>query len=382
MGEARHLAIGIDARQLELERTGVARYLINLLREFGALAPEHRYLLYFSRGGVKEPWLRAPPFEPRRLGPRRQQQTVWEHLRLPRALRRDRVNVLLAPYYMAPIFCPVPFAVVLHDIAFATRPEVFRRSPLFYKLRLASALSARRAAAVLTVSEFSRREIARRYRVGAGRLHVIPEAADPVFCPAPPADSDAEGREIRARYRLPQRFFLAVGSLTPRRHLAELLQAMRLLRASHPEAALMLVGRDLEYPPGAVERMVAESGLGAGLRRAAYVPEPDLAALTRAATAAVYLSSYEGFGLPVLEAMASGTPVITSTLASLPEVAGDAARLVDPRAPAAIAAELAAVLERPELAAELRRRGLERAARFSWRRSAAATLELLAAITR
>ena len=377
----RALVIGVDARQLELERTGVARYLINLLRELKGLAPQHRYRLYLSRDGARESWLSEPPFEPRRLGPAGpQQQTAWEHWRLPRALRRDRADVLLAPYYMAPIVCPVPAAVVLHDIAFATRPDVFRRTPLYWKLRFVAALSARRAAAVITVSDFSRREIERCYGVGADRLHVIPEAADPGFTPAAGSEASAEAERIRARYRLPPRFFLAVGSLTPRRHLTELLAAFGSIRAAHPDAALMVIGRDLEYPPGAVDRLVEASALGEALRRAEWVPESDLVALYRAATASVYLSSYEGFGLPVLESMASGTPVITSDCASLPEVAGGAALLVDPRRPAAIDTALRTVLEQPAAAESLRRRGLERAASFSWRRSAAATLEVLEAI--
>jgi alpha-1,3-rhamnosyl/mannosyltransferase len=269
---------------------------------------------------------------------------------------------------------------VLHDIAFATRPDAFRRRPLFFKLRAVGYLSARRAAAILTVSDFSRREIARHYRIDSGRLHVIPEAADPVFTPV--ADSTELAAAIRARYRLPNRYFLAVGSLTPRRYLSELLQGMSGLRRAHPEAALMLVGRNLEFPPGKVEQMVEDSRLGEGLRRADYVPESDLVALYRAAAAAIYLSSYEGFGLPVLEAMASGTPVVTADCASLPEVAGDAALLVDPRRPEAITAALATILEQPAQAAELRRRGLEQAARFSWRRSAQATLEVLTTIAR
>jgi glycosyltransferase involved in cell wall biosynthesis len=373
-------AIGIDARQLELERAGVARYLLNLLRVWATAAQAERFLLYLSRSGLPEGWLQQPPFQPRRLGPPRQQQTVWEHLRLPQALGQDRADVLLAPYYMAPLFCPVPYAVVLHDIAFSAHPEYFRKSPLYFKLRLVGYWSARRARAIVTVSEFSKREIVRRYRLNPERIHVIPEAADPSFAPLAEPERAAETTVLRRKFDLPERFVLAVGSLTPRRHLRELLQALALVRRDHPELGLMVVGRDLEYRHGQVARMVEAAGLGSVLRRVDYVDEADLAGLYRGAAVAVYLSSYEGFGLPILEAMASGAPVVAGDRASLPEVAGAAAVLVDPSAPREIAAALAAIVADPSRAAELRRRGLERAREFSWQRSARQTLELLRAI--
>jgi glycosyltransferase involved in cell wall biosynthesis len=277
-----------------------------------------------------------------------------------RRARRAGADVFVA-HYQPPLRFGGPVVSVVHDVSFRRHPEAF---PRLLRLRIEAtvAWAVRVSAVVVAGSEFSRRELLDVYpRLTPDRIVVTPYAADPCFF-EPLAVEDVEA--VRRRHRLPERFVLAVGNLQPRKNLVRL--SMATARLGMP---LVAVGR----PGWQADRLRQEVAPGA-ITWLGHVAPHDLRALYRACTVFAYPSLYEGFGLPILEAMASGAPVVTSSVAAMPEVAGTAAVLVDPLSVDDIALGIGEVIDSPARRDELRDRGRARAAEFSWARSAAALL--------
>ena len=296
---------------------------------------------------------------------------TWTHLRLPLRLLRGSDDLLHCPFYTLPVFCPCPSVVTIHDITFDLHPEWFTTRGRVAFGGFASA-SARKARRVLTVSECSRRDIIAAYGVPEERVIAVPLAADPEFRPV---EDPATLRHVRRKYDLGETYLLHVGSITPRRNIPRLLEAFSRVRSRAPGLMLALAGR-LEEPSPPLAPEIASRGLEGAVKVAGYVDAADLPALYTAATAVVYPSLYEGFGLPVLEAMACGAPVLASNASCLPEIAGDAALLVDPQDVEAMAAGIWSLLADAPLRARLAEKGRARAAAFSWQRTARETLEV------
>jgi len=368
--------VGIDGRSLVVQPTGVGRYVRNLVRAMAGKDPSIALRLYLPaepEGETLDPSvesvLLAPPLGA--LAPRLDNVFSWNHLRLPAHLLRRRVDLLHSPFYTLPALCPCPAVVTIHDITFDLHPEWFTA-----KARLAfsgfAASSARKARHVLTVSECSRRDIIERYGIPPARVTAVPLAPDPVFAPVADAERLAA---VRRRYDLGEEYVLHVGSITPRRNVERLLDAFGQVLTRAPHLRLALAGR-VEAPSGPLEPGIASRGLSGSVRGIGYVAPSDLPALYAGAAVVVYPSLYEGFGLPVLEAMASGVPVLASATSCFPEVAGGAALLVDPEDTGAIAAGLWSLLSEMPLREALIRKGLARAAEFTWERAARGTLEV------
>lgn len=360
------LRIGLDVHTLGARQTGNETYTRELLAGLREVAdPTLEYVCYhtFRR------W--HPP-------PVGTQARVWPHSPLvrvpvsfPLVMRRDRIDVALFQY-VAPPISPCPVVLMVHDISFESHPEFLPRLQAA-RLRWLVPRSIRAAAHVLTVSEFSRQQIVRRYGVPLDRISVTHEAASDGFRPLPDRSSQA----VLAPLRLPERFVLAVGNVQPRKNLHTLLDAYAtLVRARQIDAPLVLVGQ-LHYRGAAILDRIDRLGLGGHVIWTGYVAEDVLVALYNRAELFVFPSLYEGFGLPVLEAMACGTPVVSSHAASLPEVSGDAAVLVDPHSVTELAAAIARVAADADLRQRLRERGFRRASQFSWRTLAAQTVEVL-----
>jgi len=357
--------VGIDGRSLVVQPTGVGRYVRNLVRAMAGKDPSIALRLYLPaepEGETLDPSvesvLLAPPLGA--LAPRLDNVFSWNHLRLPAHLLRRRVDLLHSPFYTLPALCPCPAVVTIHDITFDLHPEWFTA-----KARLAfsgfAASSARKARHVLTVSECSRRDIIERYGIPPARVTAVPLAPDPVFAPVADAERLAA---VRRRYDLGEEYVLHVGSITPRRNVERLLDAFGQVLTRAPHLRLALAGR-VEAPSGPLEPGIASRGLSGSVRGIGYVAPSDLPALYAGAAVVVYPSLYEGFGLPVLEAMASGVPVLASATSCFPEVAGGAALLVDPEDTGAIAAGLWSLLSEMPLREALIRKGLARAAEFT-----------------
>jgi glycosyltransferase involved in cell wall biosynthesis len=295
----------------------------------------------------------------------------WSIDGLPRAVRKLDVDVFHAPAYTAPLWGVHPLVLTIHDVSYERHPEWYPYAidPLrrwFYRR------SAQIADVVVTDSEFSRLEVEAAYGVSRDRLHVVPLGVGTPF--------QLDGRDQSAGSRQPgsAQTILHVGDLHPRRNLGVLLDALALLRARHPELGtteLVLAGTDRGSVAG-LEARANELGVAAAVRFVSAADDAALVTLMRHATVFAYPSLYEGFGLPVLEAMACGAPVIASIAASIPGVVGNAGLLVDPHDPRAWSEALASVLTSPERAGDLRKAGLSRAATFTWSRTAAQTLEV------
>jgi glycosyltransferase involved in cell wall biosynthesis len=267
-----------------------------------------------------------------------------------------------------PLFVDCPSVVTVHDITFTLHPEWF---PWRARVSFAALApwSSRAATRVLTVSECSKRDLVRKYALSPSKVTVTPLAADPRFRPATPR----EVGQVGGRLGLTSPYLIHLGSIHPRRNIDNLLDAFTEIAREMPDLSLVLVGR-VESPCESVTPLITSRALEGRVIHLGYAAEEDLPALLSGAEAMVYPSLYEGFGLPVLEAMACGTPVITSNVSALPETAGEAALLVDPRSREAIAGAMRAVLTEAPLHRRLAEAGLRRAAEFSWRRTAEATL--------
>jgi glycosyltransferase involved in cell wall biosynthesis len=265
--------------------------------------------------------------------------------------------------------------LTVHDLIFRRYPAHHKRLNRWY-LNATMPLFCRRADHIIAVSEQSKRDVIEAYGIPPEKITVIYEAADPRFCPQA-AETIAA---VRARYRLPDRYLLFVGTIEPRKNLGRVLTAFERLHAEGLTDALVIVGKRGWLYDDFFARLEASPAKQAVIFPG-FVPDADLPAIYSGAQALAFPSEFEGFGLPVLEAMACGTPVVCSNTSSLPEVTGDAALLVDPLDVDALTEALRRVLNDPALAADLRGRGLVQAARFSWARAAEETLVVYRRLT-
>ena len=376
------MRIGIDGRPLERERTGVARYLLGLLRMWAKEHRAHEYYLYFEHEVPTDPILDEACFTkrlPARLPLLRQniRQLLWEQTILPLAARRDGVDLLFSPGYTLPALFGGPAAVTIHDVSYEAHGE-WSRPFQRWKLRTFSGMAARRARGVLTDSEFSKQELLKYYRLPASKIRVVPLAANDFPGPHPAGEA---GEYVKDRFGLNENYLIFVGSIFPRRCIRTLLEAFELALKDGGPASLVLVGADCLRLSFELPQAVEALNLRLGRRAVLHLPrveDSDLQCLYKGATAFIFLSEYEGFGLTALEAMACGTPVISARTSSIPEVVGEAALLVcDPMDAVQVSQAILAVSGDAERRDHMIRMGLEQAARFSWRRCAEDTLRVL-----
>jgi glycosyltransferase involved in cell wall biosynthesis len=363
--------VAVDLRALVPEATGIGVYTRSLLGVLAAPGPPgggFRYLGLSQRPvrGAEELAAAGVALEtqPAPLG------VVWQQTRLPARLAAGDVDLFWSPLATLPWRCPVPAVVTVHDLTAILFPEAHtarvRWSILPFLAR--SLATARR---VVAISEATAADLAFHFPETRDKTRVVPNGLDPRFRPGTPEMIAA----TRAGLGAPGGYLLAVGTLEPRKNLGTLLSAWEMLRGAHPETPPLVLAGGAGWETKAFRRRLAALAPH-GLVHLGRVDDDRLLALYQAATVFAYPSLYEGFGLPVLEAMASGVPVVTSDLSSLPEVAGDAALLVDPRDTRALAHALHRVLDDPALAADLAARGRERAAGFTWEKTAAGVEEV------
>jgi len=372
------MRVGIDAFALGGRTGGIETYVRNLIQGLATVDPGGDYVLLLNKP-LSEDTISAAAhmqrvvlrthFPPVRV-------PFWHHgltlvdwypptgatILAPLRERIDIAHVQMG----APLLLPTRTVFSLHDVTFERYPQLF--SPDFVtKLRITIPLAVRRAAAVVTDSEFSKRDIVRRYCVPPEKVTVAPLAADGMFRPL---HDEARLEQVRTLYSTGKSFILYVGNLEPHKNLATLIKAyVRLRQAGVIRHKLVLAGRKIWFNDE-LFAVARASGYMSDLVFTGHVSNEDVVALYNAADLFVFPSLFEGFGLPPLEAMACGTPVISSNTSSLPEVVGDAAVTVDPLDIEALASSIAAVLDNAELRAQMSRRGLGRARTFSWETTA------------
>ena len=365
------MRVAIDARELRGEQTGVGRYLAGLLDAWETLpaARSHEFVLC-APGPIERASGRVRTVVRQRTIGRA--GTAWEQLTLPALVREIEADVLFAPAYTGPVFCPVPLVVAIHDVSFAARPEWFApRDGL--RRRILVWLAARRASRVLTISEFSKREITGRLHIDESKIEV---AYPGTSYPAKPSKVRTPGSGEN------DQLVLFVGSLFTRRHIPVLINGFAKLSRHRPDVMLEIVGDNRTTPRADFQAIVSASGAADRITLRSYVAEETLQALYSRARAFVFLSEYEGFGLTPVEALAAGVPIVVLDTPVAREVYQDAAAYV-PRPDAAL---VHAALERVLFDGAERARILEASARvlprYSWHMCAEQVLAVLSATAR
>lgn len=354
------MRIGIDAKDIEGNRTGVGRYLINLLKHW----KDEDIILYFKKD------IPDLPFQKRVLG---SSSNAWHmHYSLPRAAKKDKVDILFCPAYVSPLFYSGKTALTLHDIVYEVRPDLYSW-PSFadrFLLKKVSRISARKADVIFVPSEYTKKEVVKHYQISPEKVFVTYLGIDETVKPV---------RNLKKieEMGIKDKFILYYGSISNRRHLPEIMQAFEKISGYQ----FIVIGKNITSPfidiDGLVKEINGRLGREAILRKD-FVSDEELSLLYGSAELLVWLSEYEGYGLPVAEALSCGVPVVTSPITSIPEVAGEAALYV--RNPENID-EIYQTIHRGLMDRELRNnlieKGLEQVKKFSWEKCAEKTMNIL-----
>ncbi len=357
------MLVGIDAsRATSPQRTGTENYSLHLIRHLLAFK-DQRYRLYFNAAPPPGLFPQSDNWEARVIPfPR-----LWTHLRLSWEMVRRPPNLLFVPAHVIPLIHPRS-VVTVHDLGYLYHPGAHRAWDRLY-LDLSTRFNASVASQIIADSEATKNDLVQKYHLSEERITVVYPG-----CNLEPVIDETGWERVRERYHLPDKYILHLGTLHPRKNILRLLEAFQSLVRDFPDLHLVLAGkRGWLYE----EILYKAEGLGGRVHFPGYIASEDLPALMRGARLFILPSLYEGFGFPILEAMAAGTPVVCSNASALPEVAGDAALLVDPHDVEAMRETTRRVLEDEALRAELVERGLERAKIFSWERCARETLSVL-----
>lgn len=360
------MRFAVDAHAVGSRLTGNEVYIRNLLSEFAKLDGDSEFIAYVSEPDAyhqvppqfQKSWVPANPY--RRLG-----------FDLPARLRRDR-PALVHVQYTAPLGCCVPVVATIHDVSFLECPQYFTPARAM-QLRLTAGRTVAAAARILTPSEFSKRAILEHYRIHPGMVIAIPNGVSTAFRPV---GREAAARQLARRFNIHDPFVLSVGDLQPRKNHVGLLRAFESAIRARPGLRhhLVLAGQETWYSPE-LHRAVERGSVRDRVHFAGYVGDEDLIQLYGACDVFAFPSFYEGFGLPILEAMACGRAVICSDTSAMPEVANGAALLFDPHSREQMAQALVDVLLDSELRLRLERAGPRRARLLSWERAARLTLD-------
>jgi glycosyltransferase involved in cell wall biosynthesis len=360
------MRVAIDARKIH--DFGIGTYIRNLLRHLARVDHTSEFVLLCGEADLGVAAQLGPNF--RAVLEPSPNYSIREQVHVPWVLRREKPDVYHAPHYVLPAGVRCPSVVTIHDCIHLMFPQYLPNRLAYAYARAQMWSAARRSDCILTVSEASKRDILHLFNVPPEKIVVVYNAIDSHFSVTPSEEAVAR---VRERYQLDHQFVLYVGNIKPHKNLVRLIEAFDELRRNDLEdLKLLIIGDQISKTP-ALRRAVHRHKLHKHVRFLGYLSDDQLAILYRLAAVFVFPSLYEGFGLPPLEAMASGTPVVTSNVSSLPEVVGDAAVLVDPYDVDAIVDGLRRVLTNPAMAAEMRRKGIERAREFSWEQSVAKT---------
>jgi glycosyltransferase involved in cell wall biosynthesis len=370
------MRLGFDIRPFLKHETGVGVYFKNLLAELAKIDTENEYVLFSASWKDRFPSEKIPALAKRRVidkkWPVRAVDALWSRWRRP-TLDRIAGTRLDLTHSPSPLLLPTRgrTVVTVCDLFFMDFPGLAdRQSRKHFLRRTSDAL--RDADAVVAISEFTKSALIERFGLGPEKITVTHLGLNPAL-QIPPAENEIES--VRRAHGLPREFILFVGASEPRKNLPGLVEALSIIHERLRKIGLVIAGR-----PGGdadrLERRIAELGLGDWVRRLGYLSEADIRALFHAATAFAFPSLCEGFGLPLLEAMAGGLPAAVSGVGALPEIGGEAALYFDPGNPEDIAGALVRILSDGALRRDLRARGRERARRFQWSSTAARTLAL------
>jgi glycosyltransferase involved in cell wall biosynthesis len=375
VNKAHAFHVGLNAHLLSLNKNyrgaGANWYIYNILRHLPGVAPDLLYTAFLYEPRFSPPQgMRVSRSRRSTVAPSR--RIVWEQLMSPITLRREQIDLLHAMAFVAPVMCPCPTVITILDLSFLIFPAAFKSVKRLY-LRWMTRISVGRARQVIAISESTRRDVIARLALPAERVRTVYCGVDPSFHPLPLTEVEAFKREKG----LPERFILFLGTIEPRKNVLRLVEAFATLIASGAKEMSdlhLIIAGGKGWLSEPVYARAEESDIIDRVHFVGYVPEEEKRLWYNAATCFCYPSLYEGFGLPPLEAMACGAPVIVSNASSLPEVVGDAGLAVPPKDTQALSETLHRVLVDPALRADLAQRGVARAKRFSWDEAARQTV--------
>lgn len=366
------MLIAIDAsRAVRLQPTGTELYSRRLIEELAKLDTQNTYYLY-------------TPIEPPRSFPELPANfhwkvipfpRLWSHIRLSFALLQDRPDVLFVPAHVIPLYAPKNTVVTLHDFAYEIFPESYSPFARWY-LRYSSRRATRKAKAILVPSQSTKQDLVKFYQASANKIYVTYLGID--------VEDWQPITSIPKEIKALQPFFLMIGRLETKKNTARVIKAFGRLRQKQPDTSIKLIligkpGQGYEAVKAAKARL--SKAVAKDIIQPGYVKDKDLRNCLAAATALLYPSLYEGFGLPLLQAMAMGTPVVASDISSIPEVVGDAAILIQPESVDEIVKAMTVLLDNDLTGKQLASRGKEQVKQFSWTKTAETTLKVLKGAT-
>lgn len=367
------MKIGIDLTPLPSNPVGAGTYMIQLVRALVALPTEHQFVLFSQQRGKKAvgdlpsdraAWVITPDRDPAA-------RLIWEQLRLPNLVRSSGIQLLHSLHYTRPFLLPCHSIVTFHDMTFFLFPEMHTRSKRLFFPR-AIRFSAKHSDSIIAVSDSTRRDAIRILNLPPERIVAVPNGIDQVFRPV--ADRQSL-QECKRKYGLPDEFILYLGLIEPRKNVPLLLDAYAHLSRQKSIPPLVLAGRR-GWMVDEVFRLIDELQLKDKILLPGYIDSDDLPLIYNLASIFVYPSTYEGFGFPPLEAMACGTPVITTAVSAMLDYVGEAGLLVPPQDEQALTSALDRLLSDPVLRERLTKEGPAHAAPFTWERTARETMNI------
>ena len=367
------MRIGIDATALPAQPVGVGNYIIQFVKALAKMDIDYE-LIVFAQKSKRDlfdipndenlHWVIVPDKSP-------MYRLIWEQTTFPKLVHRAEVDLLHSLHYTQPIRLGCPSIVTIHDMTFFLFPDLHTRSKrLFFPFAIRS--SVRRADALIAISESTRQDSIRLLGVSPQKIFTTQLGITDEFRVV--KDNELLAK-VREKYDLPEEFVLYVGLVEPRKNIPFLIRAYKSLADEGIKHNLVIVGR-IGWMYQEVFKQIEELGLEGRVQFTGYLPQDDLPMVYNLASLFVYPTKYEGFGLPALEAMACGTPVVTTAISSLPEIVGDAGLLIPPGDEQALASAMAEVLHDSTLFNQLRTRGLQRSEHFTWERTAQQTLKV------
>jgi glycosyltransferase involved in cell wall biosynthesis len=368
------MRVGIDGRELQKNRmTGIGRYLLNFLSYALSIKPEWEFIIFGNQNtniSLENPNLRKISI-PEYI------TLWWDQVQLPYHLEKKKIDLLFSPYYKAPIYSPCKVIITIHDLIPLMSSFQQKSNPSLKRVVLKhwGKIIARKAQAIITVSENSKKDIVKMLKVPDGKIEVAPNSVEDRYQPV----SDFKALErIKKKYEITKEYIFNLGNLKPHKNISGLLKAYSQLSSNLKDKyQLVIVGKKERYF-NALANLAKELQLDTLFID--YVQDPDLPALLSSAEFLVFPSFYEGFGIPVLEAMACGCPVVSSNTSSMPEVLGDAALFFNPYHVEEMSLAIRKMLEDENLRNKFRQKGLERVRLFTLEKAAKKILDVFESV--
>jgi glycosyltransferase involved in cell wall biosynthesis len=368
--------IGVNALQLRTRNSGVGQYIYQMVSSLLSSGTD-QLQIYLSRGMTPVEWSSGQIAVVKEIPFRKEQfifRNLYELFFFGATLGRDNLSLLWSPDTKLPLFLPsnIPYVVTVHDLAIFREPETYELSRAIYWRKLFKH-AIQSSACIVAISQTTRNDLIELMNVPPEKIRVIYNGVNPRFRLIDDQDHLAR---VASKYGLPKQFLLFVGLFGPRKNIAGILQAYAILKKKHQVSHHLVMVGERGWRYRADLELVQRLGLEGDVVFPGFVEEDDLPAVYNLADVFIFPSLYEGFGLPVLEAMACGTPVVTSNLSALPEVVGTSGVLVNPRDPEEIASGVYHVLSNSKLASGLAKAGLERSSHFTWKNAAEELMEV------